>query len=197
MPTLRTIDEQSFEKSCVFLTLFFFDFFCFFSIFCRFWEAPGPSKFQENRPRHPKNEFWGVSWTHLFSKVGLGRVLGRFWKGFGCMLEGILDLRTEMLTPIFLCGISSDQGDQEKVNEGVLIRYLGKWMPFRRSLGLALRGRVRCGELSVRWGVGVFFQARFQIRLFSISERFWEVLGGQSGGQNRFLRCFFRCFFRS
>ena len=35
-------------------------------------------------------------------------------------------------------------------DEGVLIRYLGKWMPFRRSLGLALRGGVCCGGLSDR-----------------------------------------------
>ena len=80
---------------------------------------------------------------------------------------------------------------------GVLIRYLGKWMTSRGPLGLDFRGRARWGELSVRWGVGVFFQARVQMRLFSISEWFWEVLGGQSGGQNRFLRGFFRCFFRS
>ena len=31
----------------------------------------------------------------------------------------------------------------------------------------------------------------------SILKRFWEGLGGQNGGQNRFLGDFFRCFFRA
>ena len=43
------------------------------------------------------------------------------------------------------------------MNEGVLIRYLGKWMTFRRPLGLDLRGRVRCGQVGDRWGVEAFF----------------------------------------
>ena len=29
------------------------------------------------------------------------------------------------------------------MNEGVLIRYLGKWMTFKSSLGLGFRGRLR------------------------------------------------------
>ena len=33
---------------------------------------------------------------------------------------------------------------------GVLIRYLGKWMTFRRPLGLGFQGGVRCGGVRVR-----------------------------------------------
>ena len=84
----------------------------------------------------------------------------------------------------------------EWMNEGVLIRYLGKWMTFWRSLGLDPGGGVRWGELRVRWGVGAFFLVRCWKRFFSILERFWEVLGSQNGGQNRFLRSFLAAFFR-
>ena len=34
-------------------------------------------------------------------------------------------------------------------NRGVLVRSLGKWMGFRRPLGLGFRGGARCGELRV------------------------------------------------
>ena len=65
----------------------------FFSMFCGFLfdfvtildgpksskiqnAAPGAlQKFTQKRSRWPKSRFWGVSWTHLFSKVGLGKVL--------------------------------------------------------------------------------------------------------------------------
>ena len=50
-------------------------------------------------------------------------ILTRFWKSFGWILEGILDLRTEKLILIFLCGMSSDWGDQEKVDG-----WMGAWM---------------------------------------------------------------------
>ena len=33
------------------------------------------------------------------------------------------------------------------------------------------------------------------MRIFRISEGFWEVLRGQNGGQNRFFGCFFAMFF--
>ena len=81
------------------------------------------------------------------------------------------------------------------MNEGVLIRYLGKWMAFWRSLGLDLRGRVVCGELSVIWGVGAFFLVRCWKRFFSILERFWEGFGSQNRDQNLFFGCFFSMFF--
>ena len=43
-----------------------------------------------------------------FFEGGFGEGFGVLLKGFGWILEGILDLRTEKLTLIFLCGISSD-----------------------------------------------------------------------------------------
>ena len=79
------------------------------------------------------------------------------------------------------------------MNEGVLIRYLGKWMAFRRSLGLDFRGGVHWGELSDRWGVGALIAAlhvdsyfRFQMRFLSIWERFWTDFGGVLGSEIRF-----------
>ena len=45
--------------------------------------VPGAlQKFTKKRSRWPQRRFWGVSWTHLFSKVGLGRALEGFWKDF-------------------------------------------------------------------------------------------------------------------
>ena len=85
----------------------------------------------------------------------------------------------------------------EWMNEGVLIRYLGKWMTFRRPLGLALRGRVRWGELRVGWGPWRVFSDRLRKRLFSILDGFWEVWGNQNGAPNRVFACFFAMFFSS
>ena len=65
-----------------------------------------------------------------------------------------------------------------EMNEGVLIRSLGKWMAFWRPLGLALRGRVRWGELSVRWGVGAFAADPKVDSYFC----FWEGFVRFSGG---------------
>ena len=39
------------------------------------------------------------------------------------------------------------------------------------------------------------FSGRNFFRLFSMLGRFWEVWGGQNGGQNRFLGRFFLMFF--
>ena len=52
------------------------------------------------------------------------------------------------------------------MNEGVLIRYLGKWMTFRRVLGLGLQGGVRWGELRPRWGVGKKLRTRMLTLIF-------------------------------
>ena len=64
------------------------------------------------------------------------------------------------------------------MNEGVLIIYLGKWMPFWRSLGLALRGRVRWGELSVLWSVGAFLADSKVDSYFWFWDGFGRLLGG-------------------
>ena len=40
----------------------------------------------------------------------------------------------------------------------------------------------------------VFFECDF-LQLFAVLGGFWEVLGGQLGGENRFLRIFFDVFF--
>ena len=70
------------------------------------------------------------------------------------------------------------------MNEVVLIRYLGKWMTFRRPLGLALRGRLRWGEFRDRSGVGVSIADshvdsyfRFFMHFFAFRERFWNDFG--------------------
>ena len=62
-------------------------------------------------------------------------------------------------------------------DQGVLIRYLGKWMTFRKSLGLDFRGGVRWGELSVHWGVGASI-ADSHVDSYSC---FWEGFGGALG----------------
>ena len=61
--------------------------------------APGAlQKFTKKRSRWPKNRFWGVSRTHLFSKVGLGMVLEDFGKIFG----GFFGVADHLLTLILL-----------------------------------------------------------------------------------------------
>ena len=50
--------------------------------------GPGAlQKVAKKRPRCPKNEFWDVFWTGLFSKVGLGKVLNGFWEDFWWILK--------------------------------------------------------------------------------------------------------------
>ena len=71
---------------------------------------------------------------------------------------------------------------------GVLIRYLGKWMTFRRVLGLGFQGGVRCGELRVRWGVGKKLRTRMLTLIFVFQcdfLRFWRDLGSILGGFGR------------
>ena len=61
--------------------------------------APGAlQKLIKKRSRWPKNRFWGVSRTHLFSKVGLGRVLEDFGRIFG----GFFRVADHLLTLILL-----------------------------------------------------------------------------------------------
>ena len=71
------------------------------------------------------------------------------------------------------------------MNEGVLIRYLGKWMAFWRPPGLGSWGGVRWGELRDRSGVGKKLQTRMLTLIFvserdffSILKRFWNDFGG-------------------
>ena len=76
-----------------------------------FWEGLDLPKIQKNRSRRPKSGFWGVSWTHLFSKVGLGMVLGRFWEEFWWILrvaEDFVDSYFALEFLLDLCGTSSD-----------------------------------------------------------------------------------------
>ena len=62
------------EKHVFFHIDFFRVFLRFLMILAPFWEALASPKIEKNCTRRPKNEFWGVSWTHLFSRMGLGRV---------------------------------------------------------------------------------------------------------------------------
>ena len=67
------------------------------------------------------------------------------------------------------------------MNEGVLIRYLGKWMTFRRPLGLGLRGGVRWGEL--RFVGGLEPQLRTSLLTLNfvfgrVSEGLWKGFYG-------------------
>ena len=66
----------------------------------------------------------------------------------------------------------------ECMHEGVLIRYLGKWMAFKGLLGLDFRGRLRWVQLGVRWGVGAF-AADPKVDSYFF---FWEGFAGFSGG---------------
>ena len=53
-------------------------------------QNPSPGALQKvtnKRPRCLKNRFWDVFWTRLFSKAGLGRVLGGFGEDLGWILK--------------------------------------------------------------------------------------------------------------
>ena len=60
----------------------------FFKDFGSVWGGPAPPKSTKNRSRGPKNGFRDAFWTRLSLKMGLGRVLGRFEKGLGGILNG-------------------------------------------------------------------------------------------------------------
>ena len=52
-----------------------------------------------------------MSWTHLFSKVGLGRVLGGFWEEIWKIFkvaDHFVDSYFALEFLLDLCGISSD-----------------------------------------------------------------------------------------
>ena len=85
--------DENLIKTCVrrytfFQHRFFSVFLRFLFDFGRFWDARPLQKITTNRPRCPKSGFSRVFWTHLFLKVGLGRVWGAFWKDFGRILNG-------------------------------------------------------------------------------------------------------------
>ena len=77
----KNIEKNGDEKHAAFL-------FRFLAFVCDFFdsgsigEAPGFPKIYKNRSKRPKHGVWGVSWSHLFSKVGFGRALEGFWEGF-------------------------------------------------------------------------------------------------------------------
>ena len=80
-------------------------------ILARFWEVPAAPKIEKNRPRRSESGFWDVSWTHLFSKVGLGRVLGGFWEEIWWIFkvaDHFVDSYFALEFLLNLCGISSD-----------------------------------------------------------------------------------------
>ena len=70
-------------------------------------------------------------------------------------------------------------------------------MPFWRSLGLDLRGGLRCGELRVRWGVGVSIADshvdsyfRFFMHFLRFGSDFGTVLDGLGARKSDFLLCY-------
>ena len=81
------------------------------------------------------------------------------------------------------------------MNEGVLIRYLGKWMTFSSSFGLGLRGGVRWGSSVFVEVLGPFFRIGFGSDFVWILGGFWEVFGRPKWSQNRFLGSFLASFF--
>ena len=90
MPKPWKFDKKSYQKTCLFSWWNFGRFFWFWLHFGRLWGPRPLPKFIKNRPRRSKNWFWDASWTRLLLKVGVGRVLGGFWIGFGKILEGFL-----------------------------------------------------------------------------------------------------------
>ena len=83
------------------------------------------------------------------------------------------------------------------MNEGVLIRYLGKWMPFRGPLGLAFRGRVRWGSSVTSAVLGLLFRIGSGSDFFRFWVDFGKVLGGQNGPKIDFWEVFWQAFFRT
>ena len=80
-PKRRKIYKKLCWKTCVFLISFFSCFFAIFSDFAWILGGPGPSK---NWKKIEKIDFP----TRSVLKEGSGRVLGRFWGGFGRILKG-------------------------------------------------------------------------------------------------------------
>ena len=83
------------------------------------------------------------------------------------------------------------------MNEGVLIRFLGKWMTFRSSFGLALRGGVRWGSSAPVAVLGPFFRFGFGSDFFRFWGDFGRVLGGRNGPKIDFWSVFFDVFFEN
>ena len=59
-------------------------------------------------------------------------------------------------------------------------------MTFRRPLGLDLQGRVRCGELRVRWGVGKNLRTIMLTLIFVFKCVFFAILEGFGNDFGRF-----------
>ena len=83
------------------------------------------------------------------------------------------------------------------MNEGVLIRYLGKWMTFGSSFGLALRGRTRWGSSACGEVLGPFFRFGFGSDFFGFWMDFGRFLGAQNGPKIDFWEVFWQAFFRT
>ena len=83
------------------------------------------------------------------------------------------------------------------MNEGVLIRYLGKWMTFRSSLGLAFRGGSGWGASGFDAALGCFFRVGFGSDFFGFGVDFGRFLGGQNGPKIDFWEVFWQAFFRT
>ena len=104
-----------------------------------------------------------------------GRFLGRFWMDFGKIWEE----RPTM--------IRATMGTSRSTNH-----WKGSWMVRRDPKKLDLRW---VAVISMALLNELFFEGNF-FHYFSVFVGFWEVLGSQLGGENRFLRNFFRSFFR-
>ena len=79
----RKIDTKRCWKTRIF---FNFDFFAFFAILARFWEARGLPKIWKKTKKSKKIDFW----TRSVLKEGSGRILGGFWERFWSDFGGIL-----------------------------------------------------------------------------------------------------------
>ena len=129
---------------------FFFDLLRLIVILARFWEAPGAPKIDKKSKKSCLGRFWdvGAIWGAILDRLlqildGFWQDFERFWRLFGRIWREKQWLGRPR--------------ESQWMDGGVLIRYLGKWMTFRKPLGLGFRGRARWGELRDRWGPWAYF----------------------------------------
>ena len=176
------------------MCFFYFDFLAFF---CNFWRfgfnfgGPGPAT---NCPKSKKNIFGTRLEDILDPRAILGSILEWFFEildgfcrilgGFGRISNDYKHCRLQSL----LWWLGRRGADQEVLIIGKVVGWSG-WVPKGLPSGWGSQGP---------WSLifTLFFEGVF-LGFFSMLCRFWAVLGGQNGSQNRFLEGFLSMPFSS